>query len=186
MTQNAHQVGDDRGWNRYDRVLSTGFSSPNRPTSVANYVTADGQEKACRKGGVRGLTAAVVVVPLTTMVSHAFGRTGLPLLLPAIKDDPALSNSKAGLASTVLFSSYLLGVVAVTLLAGRTDPLKTLRLGLLISISGLGLLSMSNSFASLLVGVALSSAGGAGIWITAPLLATQGVSPANRGVVIGS
>lgn len=132
-----------------------------------------------------GLTAASFVVPLTTMVSHSFGRTSYPLLLPAIKDDLGLSNARAGFASTILFVAYLLGVLVVTVSASRTEPITTLRIGLLTCATGLGLLSMANSFALLVLGLTLASAGGAGIWITAPLLATREIPPKRRGLVIG-
>lgn len=132
-----------------------------------------------------GLTVAAVVIPLTTVVSHSFGRTAYPLLLPAIKDDLGLSNASAGLASTTIHIAYLFGVLLVTFAAGRLEPMTILKTGLAISFGGLLLLSAAASFELLLAGLVLASAGGAGIWITAPLLATSGVSRAKRGMVIG-
>ncbi len=76
-------------------------------------------------------------------------------------------------------------MLAVTLVAGALEPLTILRAGLVVSGCGLALTWLAPTFAVMLVGLVLSSTGGAGIWITAPLLATEGVPPHRRGIVIG-
>lgn len=125
------------------------------------------------------------MIPLTTIVSHTFGRSTYPLLLPAIKDEVLETNTVAGLGGTVVYLAYLAGVVAVTALAGRSEPMTLMRAGLATSAVGLGVLGFAADTATVMVGLFLSSAGGAGIWITAPGLATEEVAPERRGLIIG-
>ncbi len=132
-----------------------------------------------------GIGVAALVVPLTTIVSHTFARSTYPLLLPAIKDDVLGSNTVAGFAGTVVFLAYLVGVVVVTALAGRREPMTLMRSGLGLSIAGLVLLGVAPSAPAVFAGLFLANAGAAGIWITAPGLATEEVAPERRGLVIG-
>ncbi len=134
---------------------------------------------------VFGLGAAALVVPLTTVVSHTFSRSTYPLLLPAIKDDVLGSNTVAGIGGTVIYIGYLTGVMLVTALAGRLEPMTILKAGLSVSIVGLVTLCFAPSVPVIFLGLFLASGGGAGIWITAPGLATEGVPPERRGFVIG-
>ncbi len=132
-----------------------------------------------------GIGVAAIVVPLTTMVSHTFARSTYPLLLPAIKDDVLGSNTVAGFAGTVIFLAYLIGVIVVTALAGRREPMTLMKSGLSLSIVGLVLLGLAPNATAVFVGLFLANAGAAGIWITAPGLATEEVPPERRGLVIG-
>jgi NNP family nitrate/nitrite transporter-like MFS transporter len=134
---------------------------------------------------ILGVGVAALVIPLTTIVSHTFGRSTYPLLLPAIKDEVLGSNTMAGFGGTVIYLAYLSGVIAVTALAGRTEPMTLMRGGLALSIGGLATLGFASDTATVFVGLFLSSAGGAGIWITAPGLATEEVPAGRRGLAIG-
>ncbi len=127
----------------------------------------------------------VAILPLTTIVSHAFGRSTYPLLLPVIRDDILGSNTEAGLGGTVVFLAYLTGVVTVTWVSVRVEPLRILQAGVGLSVLGLVLLSWAQSLPMLLAGLAIASGSGAGIWITAPVIITSGVPPERRGLVIG-
>lgn len=132
-----------------------------------------------------GIGVAAVVVPLTTMVSHTFARSTYPLLLPAMKDDVLGTNTVAGFAGTVIFLAYLIGVIVVTASAGRQEPMTLMKGGLALSTTGLVLLGLAPNTAAVFVGLFLANAGAAGIWITAPGLATAEVPPERRGLVIG-
>ena len=134
---------------------------------------------------ILGVGVAALVIPLTTVVSHTFGRSTYPLLLPAIKDEVLGSNTVAGLGGTVIYLAYLTGVIVVTALAGRTEPMTLMQGGLALSIGGLVVLGFAFDTVTVFVGLFLSSAGGAGIWITAPGLATEEIRPERRGLVIG-
>ncbi|MDG2112684.1 MAG: MFS transporter [Actinomycetota bacterium] len=138
-----------------------------------------------RRRAALGLGTAALILPLTTIVSHTFGRSTYPLLLPAIKDDLLGSNTQAGFGGTAIYIAYLTGVAIVTVVAGRLEPMTIMRWGLFTSGVGLAMVSVAPNFALLMVGLMFASGGGAGIWITAPLLATEGVPPERRGVVIG-
>lgn len=140
---------------------------------------------AARRTAALGLGTAALILPLTTIVSHSFGRSTYPLLLPAMKDDLLGSNTQAGFGGTAIYIAYLTGVAIVTLVAGRFEPMSIMRSGLLTSGLGLALVSVAPNVPILMVGLMFASGGGAGIWITAPLLATEGVPPERRGVVIG-
>lgn len=128
---------------------------------------------------------AALVIPMTTIVSHTFGRSTYPLLLPAIKDEVLGSNTVAGLGGTVIYLAYLSGVVAVTAMAGRVEPMTLMRSGLTVSAVGLAVTGFAFDTGTVFAGLFLSNAGAAGIWVTAPGLATAEVPVRRRGLVIG-
>ena len=132
-----------------------------------------------------GLGVPTILLSLTTIVSHSFGRMTYGLLLPAIEDDLGLDHTAAGVAGTAIYLAYLVGVVVVIVLAPRVEPITLMKGGLLLAAVGLALLAGTDSYPMLLVGLALAGGAGAGIWMTAPVLATTGVSPDRRGAVIG-
>jgi MFS family permease len=144
-----------------------------------------------RRGGVtrKGLpwiSAALVVIPLTTIVSHSFGRATYPLLLPAIRDDLlAGSDTVAGAGGTVIYLAYLIGVTAVSYVSMRFDPVTILRSGVSLAAVGLVCVTVANGSALLMLGLGLLAGAGAGIWLTAPTIATDGLAPQRRGVMIG-
>ncbi len=160
--------------------------TPNEPAGAPEGVPVGAPVGAiARRLGAAGLSTAAIIIPLTTVVSHSFARSTYPLLLPAIKDDLLSSNTQAGIGGTAIFFAYLLGVLSVTLASSSLEPVKILRIGLAVSASGLGLIAIAPNVVVLILGLVLASSGGAGIWITAPLLATEGVAPNRRGIVIG-
>ena len=125
------------------------------------------------------------VLPLATVVSHSFGRSTYPLLLPVIRDDILASNTEAGIAGTAVFVAYLAGVILTTAMALRLEPIVIMRAGLGLAVIGLAVLAVAKGLTTLILGLALVSVAGAGIWITAPVLITDGVPPRRRGLVIG-
>ncbi|MFN0092043.1 MAG: MFS transporter [Acidimicrobiales bacterium] len=130
--------------------------------------------------------AAAAIVALTTVVSHAFGRSTYGLLLPAMEDSLGLTHAQAGLGGTVIYGAYLAGVVAVSILATRCEPIVIMRVGVGVGAVGLALVAAAQDLATLLPALALAGGAGAGIWITAPAIATAGVPPHRRGLVIGA
>ena len=58
----------------------------------------------------------VILVTLAGVVSHTFGRSTMPLLLPAIAEDLELRATTAGATGSVNMAAYLCGVIAVTYL----------------------------------------------------------------------
>jgi MFS family permease len=108
----------------------------------------------------------------------------MPLLLPAISDELDVSLTVAGTLGTTNLAAYLTGVVVVTWLAGRAEPVLLLRAGVAVVIAGLVVLSVAGGLAMLFCGTALAGLGGAGIWINAPGIATADVEAERRGAVL--
>jgi len=130
--------------------------------------------------------ARIVLVTLAGVVSHTFGRSTMPLLLPAIAEDLELSATTAGATGSVNMAAYLCGVIAVTYLANRVAPAVLLKCGLWIVSAGLLCLGTAPTTSQVMVGTALAGLGGAGIWLTMPVIATSDVPVAKRGTVMGS
>jgi len=134
----------------------------------------------------RPVLAVAAVICMCVVVSHMFGRSTVPLLLPAIREDLVDSNTAAGVLGGSNFAGYIVGVVVVTLVAGRVEPIRLMRAGLMISAVALVFLATAPAYIVLGIGVALTGFGGAGIWITAPALATANVPASRRGAVMGA
>ena len=129
--------------------------------------------------------AVIVLVGLASAVAQSFGRFSYALLLPAIERDLLGSYALAGLLGTANVGAYLAGTVAVSAVSRRADPAVLLRLGLVASTIGLGVLSQARSALGLAVGLSLTGFGGAFIWVPAPGLAGSVVPPDRRGAAIG-
>lgn len=132
-----------------------------------------------------GVVLAAVVC-LSVVVSHIFGRISYSLLLPAISDDLVDSFTGAGFLGASYFGGYLLGVVAVTAVSSRIEPLTLLRTGLGLSAMTLAVLATAAEFSVLSTGVFFAGMAGAGIWIPAPVIATSGLPARHRGLVMGA
>lgn len=128
----------------------------------------------------------VVLITLAGVVSHTFGRGTMPLLLPAIADDLELNATTSGATGSANMAAYLCGVVAVTYLASRVAPAVLLKCGLWIVTAGLLCLGTAATTTQVMIGTALAGLGGAGIWLTMPVIATANVPVAKRGTVMGS
>ena len=129
------------------------------------------------------ITAAVCATPI---ISHSIGRSVYGLLLPAIRSDLNLTNSQAGWPSSGTFLMYVLGVLAVVVLSPRLEPIAIMRAALALSLIGVAIAATAPGLVSLVVGVSLVGGAGAGIWMTAPVLATEYVSAQRRGLIIGA
>ena len=128
----------------------------------------------------------VVLAALSAIVSHSLSRSTYPILLPAIENDLlGGSHAKSGTLGTILFVAYMAGVAGVTTFSGRVEPALLLKGGLISSAIGLGTLGIANDFTSLSAGIVLTGFGSAGIWMSAPALATGAVPPHRRGTVMG-
>ena len=128
----------------------------------------------------------VLLVSMSGIISHTFGRSTVAVLLPAMSDDLDLSSTVAGALGSINLGSYFFGVVAVTFLARRVEPFTLLRIGIGIVALGLLVLSTANTTATVLIGTGLGGLGGAGIWLTVPIIVTEGVPGRRRGLVMGT
>ena len=123
---------------------------------------------------------------MTPVISHSIGRSLYGLLLTGIRDEFGLTNAQAGYPSSGIFVLYVAGVLGVVFLSPRLEPITIMRAAVVTSVVGLIITSTAQGLLSLTIGVALVGGAGAGIWMTAPVLATEYVSPARRGLVIGA
>jgi len=130
------------------------------------------------------ITTAIVCV--TTVISHSIGRSVYGLLLSAIKDDFGLTNAQAGRPSSGIFVLYVIGVLVVVVASPRFEPIAIMRTAVAFSVAGLIITATASGLGMLTVGVSLVGGAGAGIWMTAPVLATEYVSERRRGVIIGA
>lgn len=131
------------------------------------------------------LTTAAVVCACV-VVSHIFGRFSYSILLPALRDDLIDSDTAAGSLGATYYGGYMLGVLAVTIVSSRTEPTTLMRSGLTLSVFALIILTMALNVGELAIGLALAGFAGAGIWISAPAIATGRVPTERRGAVLGA
>ena len=127
----------------------------------------------------------IALVALSAIVSHALARSTYPILLPAIEDELLSNHQEAGLLTTINFAAYLVGVALVTTISGRIEPVRLLRYGLVSAGLGFALLARADGFIELGAGQTLIGAGSAGIWMSAPIIATATVPANRRGTVMG-
>lgn len=160
---------------------SAGYGRPVHICNGGSMATVTSPERVTRAGLV---VAAVICA--SVVVSHMFGRFSYSLLLPAISDDLVDSFTGAGFLGASYFAGYLLGVVGVTAVSSRVEPLTLLRTGLGLSALALLVLATAVRFSVLASGVFFAGLAGAGIWIPAPTIATAGLPARHRGLVMGA
>lgn len=141
---------------------------------------------AVAAGGLGGrAVVSLVMVTAASMVAQGFGRFTYPVLLDAIDDDLLHSYTRAGLLGTVSLVAYLVGTAVVSVASTRFEPIALVRIGLVLSTAGIGLLVIAPGFAVLAVGLALAGLGGAGVWVPAPGIAAAAVGQERSGLAIG-
>ena len=128
----------------------------------------------------------VVLVALSGVVSHVFGRATVGVLVPAMADDLELSDTLIGALGSANMGAYFTGVIIVTFTAGRVEPFTLLRAGIVASTIGLAVIGTATSPTAVVIGTALAGLGGGGIWLTAPVIASEGVPASRRGVALGT
>ncbi|WP_420621705.1 MFS transporter [Candidatus Poriferisodalis sp.] len=127
----------------------------------------------------------VVLVAFSGVVSHIFGRATIGVLLPAMAPELGLSDTLVGALGSTNMGAYFTGVVIVTFSAGRVEPFTLLRAGIVTSTIGLVVVGTASSPFAVVIGTALAGLGGGGIWLTAPVIASEGVPAARRGAALG-
>ncbi|WP_420625686.1 MFS transporter [Candidatus Poriferisodalis sp.] len=127
----------------------------------------------------------VVLVAISGVVSHIFGRATIGVLLPAMTEDLELSDTLVGALGSTNMGAYFASVVIVTFTAGRIEPFTLLRAGIITSTIGLAVVGIATTAFFVVIGTALAGLGGGGIWLTAPIIASEGVPAARRGAALG-
>ena len=129
--------------------------------------------------------AIIVAMASCAVVSHALARATFPILLPAIETELLSNRQQSGLLGSANFVAYLVGVAVVTVISGRVEPMRLLLGGLVAALIGFVLLAVADGLWSLAAGQALTGLGSAGIWMSAPAIATGAAPPNRRGMAMG-
>ena len=122
---------------------------------------------------------------MSAAVSQSFGRFTYSLLFTDIRDDFNLSNTIAGALGSLNLLAYLLGSVLVSATVVRTGMGRTVRVGLFGVVVSLALLAWSPTIALTTAAMVLAGAAAAGVWVTAPGIATEVLGAAKRGAAAG-
>ena len=132
----------------------------------------------------RILTLAIVLA--SAMVAQAFGRFTWGVVLPDARDDLLDgSNTAAGLFGSLNVGAYLLGTIVVAWLASRSSLVGLVKVGLVLSTSGLALASFTTRPAVLALALVIMGLGGAIIWVPVPGIAARQFPPERRGLATG-
>ena len=132
----------------------------------------------------RILTLAIVLA--SAMVAQAFGRFTWGVVLPDARDDLLDgSNTAAGLFGSLNVGAYLLGTIVVAWLASRSSLVGLVKVGLVLSTSGLVLASFTTRPAVLALALVIMGLGGAIIWVPVPGIAARQFPPERRGFATG-
>ena len=79
----------------------------------------DSQQAAdARTSGVNGWVI-VLLISVSATVGHAFGRFSYGVLLPAVRDDLAISHARAGVIGGAHVGAYVVATLLLSWLAGR-------------------------------------------------------------------
>ena len=128
----------------------------------------------------------LVIAGSASAVAQAFGRFSYPLMLTAVQDDLGLSYTVAGGLASANLVAYLVGTIAVTLLATRLLPGMILRVGLTGSVLGLILMTIAPGLGILTLGLFLAGFAGALVWVPAPAVGAALLPDRMRGLAFGS
>ncbi len=136
-----------------------------------------------RSSRARLITLAAVT--LATAVSQSFGRFTYSLLFTDVRDDLGVSNTVAGAIGSANLVAYLLGSLVVSVVVGRWGLATVSHVGLVGVVVGLGFLAWGPGVAVVATALVLTGFAAAGVWVTAPAIATGLVDEARRGAAMG-
>jgi predicted MFS family arabinose efflux permease len=134
---------------------------------------------------IRSGWTTVLLIALASAVAQSFGRFSYGVLLPAIRDDMGISNTQAGFIGAANVGAYLLGTLLVAWTTSHYRLLSVMRLGLIMATSGLLLASVAGSPLMLAMALFVAGVGGAFLWIPAPVIAADAISPGRRPLAVG-
>jgi MFS family permease len=129
--------------------------------------------------------AILIAAALAFMAAQGFGRFGITLILPPMRDGLGLSNGEMGLLAGVGFVAYLLSSAPSGALAARFGTRPVVALGLSLIGVGLAATGLVADFVGAAVALALVGVGGPAA--IGPVLAVGGAwfSPGFRGRATG-
>lgn len=128
----------------------------------------------------------LVLVLASAMVAQAFGRFTWGVVLPDARDDLLDgSNTAAGLFGSLNVGAYLVGTIVVAWLASRSSLVGLVKIGLVLSTSGLAIASFTTEPVVLAGALVVMGLGGAIIWVPVPGIAARQFSAERRGFATG-
>lgn len=132
----------------------------------------------------RGHSGRISLALALGWLAFLLGRETIPLVLPTVIEDLAITDSQAGAALTVMWATYALSHFPAGRLADRLTNKTVLIPSLVLAVGGFGVLSMSRSFAGMVLAVILIGGGGGAYYVaTRGLLADTFVE--RRGEAFG-
>ena len=168
----SHVNGGERS--RWPLVFEVTQSKSNPTSAIQN------ESKTAR-----GAWLALLLIGLASMVAQGFGRFTFPVLLTAIDRELLGSYTLAGFLSNVPLVAYLIGTGFTSLLSTRSDPTHLMKIGVTLSVLGLGSMSISPSVWMLALALFVAGFGAALVWVPAPGIAASMVGPTQGGLAIG-
>lgn len=126
-----------------------------------------------------------VVAAIAVTVAVSWGRYTYPVLLTAIQADLGLTYSVAGGVASANLVAYLVGTVAVTLLATKMAPGLLMLTGLIGSVVGLATAAMAGGVGLLLLALVVTGVSGALVWVPAPAVGVARLDARSRGIGFG-
>lgn len=134
----------------------------------------------------RQMITTMAIVMLCAAVAQGFGRFTFGVVLREVRDDMlGGSNAAAGFLTTANTFAYLVGALLVGSFSSWLTPLRSMRTGLVLSLSGIVGAVLAPNAAVLTLALVSMGLGGAAIWIPSPGIATTVVPPQRRGLAAG-
>lgn len=127
----------------------------------------------------------ILLVMCASGVSQGFVRFTFSFVLPDMTEDVLGSYSVAGLLSGANLGAYLVGVLAMTLLAARFESTRLLKAGLALIVLGLLVIAVAPWTWLLFAGMALAGLCSAAVWIPVPSIVAVHAPQHLRGLGFG-
>lgn len=128
---------------------------------------------------------AVLLVMAASAVSQGFARFTYAFVLPAMKEDLLGSYGAAGLLGAANLGSYVVAVLVITTTSPRVEPTRLVKAGLAGVCAGLLMMAVAPGPWALAVGMVLTGASGAAVWIPASGIVAACAPVERRGLAYG-
>ena len=149
-------------------------------TSMLDWISSTSRDESL----VRNYSGQMLITLSVGMVAISIGRLLLPPLLPTISTELQLTKSQSGIVLSAMWAFFAVLQFPAGRLSDRLSRPTILVAGLLVMISGFGILSIVPSYLFLLVGVAFIGAG-SGLYIVSMRAFISDLFTARRGQAFG-
>ncbi|WP_405151091.1 MFS transporter [Sphaerisporangium sp. NBC_01403] len=152
-----------------------------QPPETADPVTAEASAPASVLTWIR----PVLLIMCAGGVSQGFARFTFAFILPDMTEDVLGSYSVAGLLGAANLGGYLIGVIAMTSLAGRFESTRLLKAGLALTVLGLLIVAVAPWTPLLFAGMGMAGLCSAAVWIPIPSIIAAYAPQRHRGIGFG-